>query len=171
MPQITLPDGSKRQFDNPVSIIDIANDIGPGLAKAAIAGKVNGRMVDASYLIDEEVELAIITSTSDEGLEVIRHSTAHLLAQAVKQLFPAAQVTIGPVIEDGFFYDFAYQRAFTREDIEAIEKRMTELARQDISVTRSEKSRDQAISFFKAMGEDYKAEIISGIPADETLSL
>ena len=171
MPQITLPDGSKRQFDNPVSIIDIANDIGPGLAKAAIAGKVNGRMVDASYLIDEDVELAIITSTSDEGLEVIRHSTAHLLAQAVKQLFPAAQVTIGPVIEDGFFYDFAYQRAFTPEDIEAIEKRMTELARQDISVTRSEKSRDQAISFFKAMGEDYKAEIISGIPADETLSL
>ena len=171
MPQITLPDGSKRQFDNPVSIIDIANDIGPGLAKAAIAGKVNGRMVDASYLIDEDVELAIITSTSDEGLEVIRHSTAHLLAQAVKQLFPAAQVTIGPVIEDGFFYDFAYQRAFTPEDIEAIEKRMTELARQDISVIRSEKSRDQAISFFKAMGEDYKAEIISGIPADETLSL
>ncbi len=171
MPQITLPDGSKRQFDNPVSIIDIANDIGPGLAKAAIAGKVNGRMVDASYLIDEDVELAIITSTSDEGLEVIRHSTAHLLAQAVKQLFPAAQVTIGPVIEDGFFYDFAYQRAFTPEDIEAIEKRMTELARQDISVIRSEKSRDQAISFFKAMGEDYKAEIIRVIPADETLAL
>ncbi len=171
MPQITLPDGSIRQFDNPVSILDIANDIGPGLAKAAVAGKVNGRMVDASYLIDEDVELAIITSTSDEGLEVIRHSTAHLLAQAVKQLFPAAQVTIGPVIEDGFFYDFAYERPFTPEDIEAIEKRMTELVRQDIPVTRSEKTRDQAIGFFKSMGEDYKAEIISGIPADETLSL
>ena len=171
MPQITLPDGSHRQFDHPVSVFDVANDIGPGLAKAAIAGKVNGQMVDTSYQIDEDVELGIITSTSDEGLEVIRHSTAHLLAQAVKQLFPTAQVTIGPVIEDGFFYDFAYERAFTPEDIEAIEKRMNELVQQDIAIVRSEKTRDEAITFFKDMGEDYKAEIISDIPAEETLSL
>jgi threonyl-tRNA synthetase len=171
MPQITLPDGSSRQFDHPVSVFDIANDIGPGLAKAAIAGKVNGAMVDTAYLIEDDVELSIITPTSDDGLEVIRHSTAHLLAQAVKQLFPTAQVTIGPVIEDGFFYDFAYERAFTPEDIEAIEKRMGELAHQDIPVARSEKSRDEAIAFFKDMGEDYKAEIISDIPANEALSL
>jgi len=171
MPQITLPDGSHRQFDHPVSVYDVANDIGPGLAKAAIAGKVNGQMVDTSYQIDEDVELGIITSTSDEGLEVIRHSTAHLLAQAVKQLFPTAQVTIGPVIEDGFFYDFAYERAFTPEDIEAIEKRMNELVQQDVAIVRSEKTRDEAITFFKDMGEDYKAEIISDIPAEETLSL
>ena len=171
MPKVTLPDGSHRQFDNPVTVSDVAKDIGPGLAKAAIAGKVNGTMVDTSYLIGEDVELAIITPTSDEGLEVIRHSTAHLLAQAVKQLFPSAQVTIGPVIEDGFFYDFAYQRAFTPEDIEAIEERMNDLAQQDIPVTRSEKSRDEAIALFKGMGEDYKAEIISDIPVDEILSL
>jgi len=171
MPQITLPDGSSRQFDHPVSVFDIANDIGPGLAKAAIAGKVNGAMVDTVYLVEDDVELSIITANSDEGLEVIRHSTAHLLAQAVKQLFPTAQVTIGPVIEDGFFYDFAYERAFTPEDIEAIEKRMGELAHQDIPVARSEKSRDEAIAFFKDMGEDYKAEIISDIPAIEALSL
>jgi len=171
MLQITLPDGSHRQFDHPVSVFEVANDIGPGLAKAAVAGKVNGQMVDTSYQIDKNVELSIITATSDEGLEVIRHSTAHLMAQAVKQLFPTAQVTIGPVIEDGFFYDFAYQRAFTPEDIEAIEKRMNELVQQDIPVARSEKSRDEAIAFFKEMGEDYKAEIISDIPAQEALSL
>ena len=171
MPQVTLPDGSHRQFDRAVSVFDVANDIGPGLAKAAIAGKVNGQVVDTSYQINEDVELGIITPTSDEGLEVIRHSSAHLLAQAVKQLFPTAQVTIGPVIEDGFFYDFAYERAFTPEDIDAIEKRMNELAQQDIPVVRSEKSRDEAVAFFKAMGEDYKAEIISGIPANEALSL
>ena len=171
MLQITLPDGSHRQFDHPVSVFDVANDIGPGLAKAAVAGKVNGQMVDTSYQIHDDVELSIITATSDEGLEVIRHSTAHLMAQAVKQLFPTAQVTIGPVIEDGFFYDFAYQRAFTPEDIEAIEKCMNELAQQDIPLTRSEKSRDEAIAFFKGMGEDYKAEIISDIPAQEALSL
>ena len=171
MPAVTLPDGSRRQFDHPLSIFDVANDIGAGLAKAAIAGKVNGRMVDTSYLIDEDVELSIITPTSDEGLEVIRHSTAHLLAQAVKQLFPTAQVTIGPVIEDGFFYDFAYERAFTPEDIEAIENRMKELVQQNIPISRSEKSRDEAVKFFKAMGEDYKAEIISDFPSEEALSL
>ncbi len=171
MPQITLPDGSHRQFDHAVSVFDVANDIGPGLAKAAIAGKVNGQVVDISYQINEDVELGIITPTSSEGLEVIRHSSAHLLAQAVKQLFPTAQVTIGPVIEDGFFYDFAYERAFTPEDIDAIEKRMNELAQQDIPVVRSEKSRDEAIAFFKDMGENYKAEIISDIPANEALSL
>ncbi len=170
MPKVTLPDGSSRQFDHPVSVYDVASDIGPGLAKAAIAGRVNGHLVDTSYQIDEDIELGIITSTTDEGLEVIRHSTAHLLAQAVKQLFPTAQVTIGPVIEDGFFYDFAYQRAFTPEDIEAIEKRMNELAKEDIAVVRSEKTRDEAIAFFKEMGEDYKAEIIRDIPAEEILS-
>ena len=171
MPQVTLPDGSNRQFDHPISVFDIASDIGSGLAKAAIGGKVDGKMVDTAYLIEKDVELSIITPTSPEGLEIIRHSTAHLLAQAVKQLFPAAQVTIGPVIEDGFFYDFAFERAFTPEDIEAIEKRMNELSQQDIAVVRSEKSRDQAVQFFKDMGEDYKAEIISSIPADQALSL
>ena len=171
MPQVTLPDGSCRQFDRPVSVFDVASDIGSGLANAAIGGKVDGKMVDTSYLIDEDVELSIITPTSDEGLEIIRHSTAHLLAQAVKQLFPSAQVTIGPVIEDGFFYDFAFERPFTPEDIETIENRMKELAQQDIALVRSEKSRDEAIRFFKDMGEEYKAEIISGIPAEEALSL
>jgi threonyl-tRNA synthetase len=170
MPQVTLPDGSSRQFDHPVSVFDVASDIGPGLAKAAIAGRVNGQLVDTSYQIDEDVELGIVTATTDEGLEIIRHSSAHLLAQAVKQLFPTAQVTIGPVIEDGFFYDFAYQRTFTPEDIEAIEKRMNELANENIPVVRSEKTRDEAIAFFKEMGEDYKAEIISDIPAEEILS-
>jgi len=171
MPRVTLPDGSHRHFDHPVSVFDVAGDIGAGLAKAAIGAKVDGKMVDTSYLIDQDVELSIITPTSPEGLEIIRHSTAHLLAQAVKQLFPAAQVTIGPVIEDGFFYDFAFERAFTPEDIEAIEKRMNELAQQDIAVVRSEKSRDEAVQLFKQMGEDYKAEIISDIPAEEALSL
>jgi len=170
MPKVTLPDGSSRQFDHPVSVLDVAKDVGPGLAKAAIAGRVDGQLVDTSYQIDQDVELGIITATTDEGLEVIRHSTAHLLAQAVKQLFPTAQVTIGPVIEDGFFYDFAYERTFTPEDIEAIEKRMNELAKEDIPVVRSEKSRDEAIGFFKAMGEDYKAEIIGDIQSQEILS-
>ncbi len=170
MPKVTLPDGSSRQFDPPVSVFDVAKDIGPGLAKAAIAGRVNGQLVDISYQIDGDVDLGIVTPASDEGLEVIRHSTAHLLAQAVKQLFPTAQVTIGPVIEDGFFYDFAYERTFTPEDMEAIEQRMNELAKEDIPVVRSEKSRDEAIGFFKDMGEDYKAEIIGDIPSQEILS-
>ena len=171
MPDITLPDGSRRSFDHPVTVYDVAADIGTGLAKAALAGKVNGEIVDTSFLIDQDSELGIITATMPEGLEVIRHSTAHLLAQAVKELFPEAQVTIGPVIEDGFFYDFAYQRAFTPEDIQAIEKKMGELANQGFEVSRSLKRRDEAVEFFRNMGEEYKAEIISSIPADEALSL
>ena len=171
MLQITLPDGSQRQYDNPVTVAEVAASIGPGLAKAALAGRVDGRLVDTSHRIDDDAELAIITSRDDDGLEVIRHSTAHLLAQAVKQLFPEAQVTIGPVIDDGFYYDFAYERPFTPEDLEAIEKKMAELAKQAVGVTREEWNRDEAIVFFKDQGEAYKAEIIGDIPADQTISL
>jgi len=171
MPIITLPDGSQRAFDNPVSILEVAADIGPGLAKATIAGKIDDTILDASHMIETDVALQIITTSSDEGLEVIRHSSAHLMAQAVKQLFPDAQVTIGPVIEDGFFYDFAYERAFTPEDVTAIEKRMQEIIKQDIPVERSIMPRDEAITFFKDMGEAYKAEIIESIPDDQDLSL
>ncbi len=171
MPQITLPDGSTRSFDHSVSVYDVAADIGSGLARAALAGKVNGEMVDTSFVIDSDSELSIITGSSEEGLEVIRHSTAHLMAQAVKDLFPEAQVTIGPVIENGFYYDFAYERPFTPEDIKAIEKKMAYLVKQDHKLTRSVKSRNEAITFFKEMGEDYKAEIISSIPESEDLSL
>ncbi|HFC93048.1 MAG TPA: threonine--tRNA ligase [Leucothrix mucor] len=171
MPIITLPDGSQRSFDHPISILDVAADIGPGLAKATLAGKINGEILDASHLIETNCELQIFTNSSDEGLEVIRHSSAHLMAQAVKQLFPEAQVTIGPVIEDGFFYDFSYQRAFTPEDVSAIEKRMQEIIKQDIPIERSVMARDEAVAFFKEMGEEYKAEIIADIPSDEDLSL
>jgi len=171
MPVVTLPDGSQRSFDHPVSVHDVAADIGPGLARAALAGKVNGRTVDTSYVIEDDVELGIITERDEEGLDVIRHSTAHLLAQAVKELFPEAQVTIGPVIDNGFYYDFAYERAFTPEDLAKIEKKMAELAKQDFPVTRKVMPRDEAIDFFRAMGEDYKAEIISDIPQGEDISL
>jgi threonyl-tRNA synthetase len=171
MPTITLPDGSQRQFDDAVTVADVAADIGPGLAKAALAGKIDGSLVDTSYLIDWDTDLSIITNRDDEGLEVIRHSAAHLMAQAVKELFPEAQVTIGPVIENGFYYDFDYQRAFTEEDLEAIEKQMAELVKQDIAVERSIMSRDEAVPFFRDMGEEYKAEIIESIPANEELSL
>ena len=171
MPQITLPDGSSRQFEQAVSVYDVAADIGSGLARAAIAGKVDGQMVDIAYMMESDAELSIITASSEEGLEVIRHSTAHLLAQAVKELFPEAQVTIGPVIENGFFYDFAYERPFTPEDIKSIEKKMTYLAKQNHEISRSVKSRDDAVAFFKGIGEDYKAEIISSIPSEEDLSL
>ncbi len=171
MPQITLPDGSQRQFDQAVTVFDVASDIGAGLAKAALAGVVDGRLVDTSYTITDDAALSIVTNKSDEALDLVRHSTAHLLAQAVKQLFPEAQVTIGPVIENGFFYDFAYQRAFTPEDLEAIEKRMAELAAEDIKLERSVLERDEAVTFFKELGEDYKAEIISSIPENEELSL
>ena len=171
MPVITLPDGSQRTFDSPVSIHDIASDIGPGLAKAALAGKVGDQLVDTAYKIDADSEISIVTARDEDGLEIIRHSCAHLLAQAVKQLFPTAQVTIGPTIENGFYYDFAYERAFTPEDLEAIEKRMAELSNADQEVVRSEMSRDEAIAFFREIGEDYKAEIIADIPQGETLSL
>ncbi len=171
MPVVTLPDGSSREFDSAVSIHDVAADIGPGLAKAALAGKIDGQLLDTSYVINKDVELAIVTERDAEGLEVIRHSAAHLLAQAVKSLFPKAQVTIGPIIEDGFYYDFSYEESFTPEDLIAIEKKMAELAKENHSITRSVKSRDDAVQFFRDMGEEYKAEIIESIPANEDLSL
>ncbi|MEJ2686677.1 MAG: TGS domain-containing protein, partial [Gammaproteobacteria bacterium] len=171
MPKVTLPDGSQREFPHPVTVAEVAADIGAGLAKAAIAGKVDGRLVDTSQVIDHDAELAIVTDKDPEGLEVIRHSTAHLLAQAVKELFPDAQVTIGPVVEDGFYYDFAYQRPFTPEDLQRIEQRMEELAKRDFPVQRSVMPRDEAVDFFRAQGEEYKAEIIEDIPKGEDISL
>ena len=171
MPVITLPDGSKREYDAPISVMGVAADIGPGLAKATLAGVVDGKEVDASFEITQDASLSIITAKSDEGLEVIRHSAAHLLAQAVKQLFPEAQVTIGPVIEDGFYYDFAYSRAFTPEDLVVIEEKMKELARADFEVTRRVLPRDEASAYFRGIGEEYKAQIIESIPANEELSL
>lgn len=171
MPVITLPDNTQKQFPNPVTVHEVAASIGAGLAKAALAGEVDGKLVDTSYLIEQDSKLRIITDKDSAGLEVIRHSTAHLLAQAVKQLFPSAQVTIGPVIEDGFFYDFAFERPFTPEDLEKIEKKMLELAEQDQTVTRTTLERDAAITFFRKLGEEYKAKIIEDIPAGETLSL
>ena len=171
MPNITLPDGSVRSFESPVTVLEVAASIGAGLAKAALAGKVDDRMVDLSHRIEADAALAIITDKTAEGLDVIRHSTAHLLAHAVKELFPDAQVTIGPVIENGFYYDFAYKRPFTPEDLERIEKRMAELAKQEIPVSREVWARDKAVEFFKAQGEHYKAEIIASIPAAEDVSL
>jgi threonyl-tRNA synthetase len=171
MPVIRLPDGSERAFDNPVTVAQVAASIGPGLAKAALAGSVNGTLVDTSYTIDADSSLAIVTEKDDAGLDMIRHSTAHLLAYAVKELFPTAQVTIGPVIEDGFYYDFSYERPFTPEDLEAIEKKMAELAKLDEVVTREEWVRDDAVEFFKEQGEHYKAEIIASIPSNEKISL
>jgi len=171
MPVITLPDGSKREFDSAVSVADVAADIGPGLAKAALAGKIDGQLVDTSYTITADSNLAIVTNRDDDGLEVIRHSTAHLLANAVKELFPTAQVTIGPVIEDGFYYDFSYERAFTPEDLEAIEKKMAELVKADVIVERKVLERDEAVKFFRDQGEEYKAEIIQSIPEDQEIGL
>lgn len=171
MPVIRLPDGSERSFDASVTVAEVAMNIGAGLAKAALAGKVNGNLVDTTYLISEDAELAIITDKNPEGLDVIRHSAAHLLAYAVKELFPDAQVTIGPVIENGFFYDFSYKRAFTPEDLIAIEKKMTELAKKDELVMRKVLPRDEAVAYFNSIGELYKAEIISSIPAGEDVSL
>ena len=171
MPVITLPDGSQRSYEQPVSVLDIAADIGPGLARATLAAEVDGRLVDASYRIDADTGLRIITARDGEGLEILRHSCAHLMAQAVKELFPEAQVTIGPVIEDGFYYDFAFGRSFTPEDLAAIEEKMTELARQDLGVSRLVMPRDEAVAFFRGQGEEYKAQIIESIPADEELSL
>lgn len=171
MISITLPDGSQRQFDHPVSIHDVAADIGTGLARAALAGKVNGKLVDTNYVIEDDAELAIITERDEEGVDIIRHSTSHLLAQAVKQLYPDAQVTIGPVIEDGFYYDFSYPKGFTPEDLQKIEKRMEELVKQDLQVVREEVTRDAAVQIFREMGEEYKARIIEDIPKDEILSV
>lgn len=170
MPIITLPDGSQRAFDQAVTIADVAANIGAGLAKAALAGKINGQLLDTSYLINEDVHLSIITEKDADGLEVLRHSCAHLLAMAVKELFPSAQVTIGPVIEDGFYYDFAFERAFTSEDLSKIEKRMEELAAKDTPVVRSLMSREQAVQLFEQMGEQYKVEIISSIDTEQDLS-
>jgi threonyl-tRNA synthetase len=171
MPDIRLPDGSVKVFADPVTVAEIARAIGPGLARAALAGRVNGKLVDASYRVERDAEVSIVTDRDREGVELIRHSTAHLLAYAVKELFPVAQVTIGPVIEDGFYYDFSYKRAFTPEDLAAIEKRMAELAAKDLPVTREVWPRDKAVEFFKSIGEYYKAEIISAIPAGEEVSL
>jgi threonyl-tRNA synthetase len=171
MPVITLPDGSQREFAQPVTVAEVAQSIGAGLARAALAGKVDGRLVDTSFLIETDVQLGIVTEKDPEGVDVIRHSTAHLLAFAVKELFPDAQVTIGPTIDNGFYYDFAYKRPFTPEDLVAIEKRMGELAKRDIPITREVWKRDDAIAFFKSIGEHYKAELIDAIPAGEEVSL
>ena len=171
MPAITLPDGSIRSFDNPVSVHDVAADIGPGLAKAALAGVVDGREVDTSYMMEADAALAIITERDDAGLEVIRHSTAHLMAMATQQLFPGVQVTIGPVIEDGFFYDFATGNNFTPEDLEKIEKRMEEIVTDDLPIERIVASREKAIEIFRNMGERYKVQIIEELPEDEEISI
>jgi threonyl-tRNA synthetase len=171
MPVITLPDGSQRPFDRPVTVAEVAASIGAGLAKAALAGRVDGKLVDTSYLIDRDVKLAIVTEKDPAALEIIRHSTAHLLAQAVQSLFPDAQVTIGPVIEDGFYYDFAFKRPFTPEDLAQIEAKMREIATADLKVSRREMPRDEAVQVFKGMGEHYKAQIIASIPANEPISL
>ena len=171
MPVITLPDGSKREFEKALTVMDVAKSIGSGLAKATLAGKVDGQLVDASTIIEHDAALQIVTAKDEEGVDVIRHSAAHLLAQAVKQLFPEAQVTIGPVIDNGFFYDFSYERPFTPDDLKAIEKKMKQLVSENLEITRSVLSRDEAVSFFKGLGEAYKAEIIESIPANEDLSL
>ncbi len=171
MPIITLPDGSQKSFEQAVSVFDVAKSIGSGLAKATLAGKVNGELVDASHVIENDSTLSIVTGNDEDGLEVIRHSTAHLLAQATQMLYPEAQVTIGPVIDNGFYYDFAYKDGFSEEDLGKIEKNMNKLVKQNLKIERSEMGRDEAIEFFKAKGEHYKAEIIESIPQGEVLSL
>ncbi len=171
MPIITLPDGTEKSFDQALNVFEVAKSIGSGLAKATLAGKVNGELVDASFVIESDSSVAIITDKDEEGLEIIRHSTAHLLAQATQMLYPEAQVTIGPVINDGFYYDFAYKDGFSEDDLAKIEKNMNKLVKQNLKIERSEMDRDEAVEFFKAKGEDYKAEIIASIPADQTLSL
>jgi threonyl-tRNA synthetase len=171
MPVIRLPDGAEKRFDAPVSVAEVAAAIGPGLARAALAGKVDGKLVDLSQVIDRDAQVTIVTDKDTDGIDILRHSTAHLLAHAVKELFPDAQVTIGPVIEDGFYYDFSYKRAFTPEDLAAIEKRMAEIARRDLPVRREVWDRSAAIQFFKQQGEHYKAQIIESIPGDEAITL
>ena len=170
MPVITLPDHTEKQFDLPVSVLQVAEAIGPGLSKAALAGRVDGVLVDTSHLIEQDSQVAIVTGKDEAGLEIIRHSCAHLMAQAVQQVFPSAQVTIGPVIEDGFYYDFAFERPFTPEDLHTIEKRMQEIAQQNLAVERSVMARSDAIALFEDMGEKYKVEILESIPGDEALS-
>ena len=171
MPNVTLPDGSVKSFDQSLTVAEVASSIGSGLAKAAIAGEIDGQMVDTSFMIENDSNLAIITNKDDKALEVIRHSTAHLLAQATQQLYPKAQVTIGPVIDNGFYYDFAYKDGFSEQDLTKIEKKMNAIVKQNLPIERMEMSRDDAVEFFKSMGEHYKAEIIESIPTDETLSL
>lgn len=171
MPTISLPDGSQRHFDSSVTVAQVAESIGPGLAKAALAGRVDGRLVDTFHKIDHDADVEIVTPRDEDGLDVIRHSTAHLLAQAVKELYPKAQVTIGPVIEDGFYYDFAFERPFTEEDLARIERRMNELVKEDLPVSREVMDRDKAVEFFRRMGEEYKARIIADIPQGEVISL
>ena len=171
MPDIRLPDGAIKHFDAPVTVAELAASIGPGLAKAALAGRIDGKLVDTSHRIDRDAAVAIVTDKDPDGLEVLRHSTAHLLAYAVKELFPDAQVTIGPVIEDGFYYDFSYKRPFTPEDLAAIEQKMAELAKKDEPVVRKMMPRDEAVQYFESLGEHYKAEIIGSIPANEPISL
>ncbi|MBI3546896.1 MAG: threonine--tRNA ligase [Gammaproteobacteria bacterium] len=171
MPTITLPDGSRREYPQAISVADIAASIGAGLARAALAGRVNGKLVDTSFRVENDAEVSIVTDKAPEGLEVIRHSTAHLLAQAVKELFPEAQVTIGPVIENGFYYDFAFKRGFSDDDLVKIEERMREIAKRDYPVTRTTMPRDEAVKFFRDMGEEYKAKIIADIPSSEPISL
>src|SRR6185295_19194178 len=171
LPKITLPDGSVKEFPGPTSVAEVPQSIGAGLARAALAGRVNGRLVDTSHRIEADAELAIITEKNPEGVEILRHSTAHLLAHAVKELFPEAQVTIGPVIENGFYYDFSYQRPFTPDDLAAIEKKMAELSKKDFAVTRKILPRDEAAAFFESLGEKYKAELIRSITAGQDISL
>jgi threonyl-tRNA synthetase len=171
MPNIRLPDGSSKSFPGPVTVAEIAQAIGPGLARAALAGKVNGKLVDTSHRIDADAEVQIVTERDPEGVEILRHSSAHLLAHAVKELYPDAQVTIGPVIDNGFYYDFSYKRPFTPEDLAAIEKKMLEIAKKDLPVERKVMPRDEAVAYFSSLGEKYKAEIIAAIPQGETISL
>src|SRR5690348_9929274 len=171
MPVVTLPDGSQRHFDHAVTVDEVAASIGPGLRKAALAGRVDGHLVDTSFSVVNDAQVSIVTDKEPAGLEIIRHSTAHLLAQAVKELFPDAQVTIGPVIEDGFYYDFSYKRPFTTEDLAAIEAKMTELSKADQKVSRRVMPRDEAVAYFRNLGELYKAEIIASIPSKEEISL
>ena len=168
---VTLPDASRREYEAGVTVADVAKSIGAGLAKAALCGKVDGKLVDLSYKLEKDASVAIVTAKDPEGLELLRHSTAHLMAQAVKELYPTAEVTIGPAIENGFYYDFKYERPFTPEDLTAIEARMHELAKKDIPVERFVMDRDEAVKYFKGLGEHYKAEIIAGIPQGETISL
>src|SRR5678815_1184406 len=171
MPNIRLPDGSSKSFPGPVTVAEIAAAIGPGLARAALAGRVNGKLVDTGFKVEGDADIAIVTDKDPEANDLLRHSTAHLLAHAVKELFPEAQVTIGPVIENGFYYDFSYKRPFTPEDLSQIEKRMTEIAKRDLPVQRKEMKRDDAVAFFHSIGEKYKAEIIASIPEKKTISL